>query len=490
MARRIDAYRIKRGDNLGDPELWNRRLEDIDLRIAASEEALSSLDAVASSVEQVALDRINNVITPLVIETQERLASIPDLFSASSASTVTVGLGLKSFDVDPLARDTWAVSNFLYVEAASDPDIWMTARLVGFDRSTGVIEVDVFDFNGSGSVQGWNFTVSGRRGPAGPTGATGISFRGAYSAITAYQPRDVVRYDRSSWIAKAATTGNAPPALPAVSNTWWDLLVERGADGQETGAFETEFSETVTVSPKATFTISGGYSPEASMMVFHNGVKLAEEDYTADDGETLVLDTPAEVGDIVEFKAFSVFGIGAVLQVGLNLADLDDPDTALVNLGGSTVGRDVFKAASQAAGRSALGAAASSHQHPVSDVTGLQAALDGKAASGHTHGADYVINVSTDGNYVYMGWDGSGVHLQVDSTYQGMVLHTGNFAANFALRRVAAGEVGTTLTGVAYTSPAGSFVGDIRINSSDGMFYTRSYYLQWYWEGTWYGTVS
>ena len=514
--RRIDFYRINRGDNLGDPEFWNIRLEDVDLRVGRVEDQLQDLDAIANRVEAAALTRINEVVTPLVIEAQTRLASIPSLFSATSVSTASVGFGTKSFVIDDLARDTWAVSTFLYCEATEAPGTWMLGNLISFDRQTGALQVDILDYEGSGSHSEWLFTVSGRRGPQGETGDVGMTYRGAFSLVEEYAPRDVVRYDRSSWICVAATTGIFPPTLPKTSNAFWQLLVERGADGQETGAFETEFSETVTVSPKATFMISGGYSPEASMMVFHNGVKLAEEDYTADDGETLVLDTPAEVGDIVEFKAFSVFGIGAVLQVGLNLADLDDPDTALVNLGGSTVGRDVFKAASQTAGRSALGAAASSHQHPVSDVTGLQtaldgksalghthaiadvvnlqtaldgkaasshshsigqisglqAALDGKAASGHTHGATYIIN-GWGGHYVYIGWDGSAPQLKVDSTYQGQLVHTGNFLSLFAMRRVYAGSGRSVPDGAFLTSISGSTV--------------SGYYIQYYWNGTWYG---
>lgn len=42
--------------------------------------------------------------------------------------------------------------------------------------------------------------------------------------------------------------------------------------------------------------------------------------------------------------------------------------------------------------RSDIGAAASSHTHTISDVSGLQAALDGKAASSHTHSASDITS--------------------------------------------------------------------------------------------------
>ena len=378
MARRIDAYRIKRGDNLGDPEFWNRRLEDLDLRIAANEEALSNLDAVANRVEQVALDRINNVITPLVEETQQRIASIPALFSATSASSVVLGAGEKSFIIPEGERATWAVSTFVYAEKDGDPTVWLHGNLVSFDRVGGLLVIDVSDYSGSGSHAGWVFYVSGRRGAVGAEGAPGLTFRGGYSSVTSYAKNDVVRYDRSAWVARVSTTGNAPPLLPSASNAYWELLVERGSDGQETGAFETKYSETVTGSAKTTFTIAGGYSPGASKLVFLNGALLDETAYTAANGTTVVLGSSASVGSKFEFRSFATFGVGVVPQLDLNLADLPSKDTALTNLGGTSIGRSVFKATTQAAARLAIDVPATVHGHAIGDVSGLQGSLDGK----------------------------------------------------------------------------------------------------------------
>jgi len=63
----------------------------------------------------------------------------------------------------------------------------------------------------------------------------GFVSRGAYSGATAYVKGDVVQNNGSSWVAKIATTGNAPPVLPVVSNTWWELLAAAGANGTGTG---------------------------------------------------------------------------------------------------------------------------------------------------------------------------------------------------------------------------------------------------------------
>lgn len=68
-----------------------------------------------------------------------------------------------------------------------------------------------------------------------PAGRTGINPRGDYSSVTAYDPRDMVTDNGSSWVALQATTGHAPPVLPASANAYWQLAARRGIDGTGTG---------------------------------------------------------------------------------------------------------------------------------------------------------------------------------------------------------------------------------------------------------------
>lgn len=65
----------------------------------------------------------------------------------------------------------------------------------------------------------------------GPAGPSGVTQRGSYSAATCYAARDLVQFGGSSWIAKVATTGNPPPALPAIENTQWLLFARSGTAG-------------------------------------------------------------------------------------------------------------------------------------------------------------------------------------------------------------------------------------------------------------------
>lgn len=66
-------------------------------------------------------------------------------------------------------------------------------------------------------------------------GNAGVNPRGAYASGTAYAALDMVLDNGSSWIAKGATTGNAPPVLPSTENTYWSLLAAKGSDGTGTG---------------------------------------------------------------------------------------------------------------------------------------------------------------------------------------------------------------------------------------------------------------
>lgn len=65
----------------------------------------------------------------------------------------------------------------------------------------------------------------------GPVGPAGVNQRGNYSTGTAYAIRDIVQYGGSTWIAKVATTGNAPPTLPTTENTQWLLFARSGTAG-------------------------------------------------------------------------------------------------------------------------------------------------------------------------------------------------------------------------------------------------------------------
>lgn len=153
--RRFDFLKVSRGDNLGDPEYWNRRFEDIDLRIAGAENTLQNVDAVANRVESLALDRLNSVLTPLTAEAIERLTSVSTLFEATSDSPVEIREGTRSFVIPEGKRLSFAALAYLVIFPTGDLSRYMAGRTVSYDRTTGELVVDVMRAVGEGESSDW-----------------------------------------------------------------------------------------------------------------------------------------------------------------------------------------------------------------------------------------------------------------------------------------------------------------------------------------------
>ena len=76
-------------------------------------------------------------------------------------------------------------------------------------------------------------------------------------------------------------------------------------------------SKTISVTATASqtlFTVTGGYRIN-QLGVFRNGVRLVDgSDYTARDGATVTLLSPADTGDTLEFQVFDDFRVADAIQ--------------------------------------------------------------------------------------------------------------------------------------------------------------------------------
>ncbi|QQV76533.1 hypothetical protein H5J25_13885 [Sphingomonas aliaeris] len=68
--------------------------------------------------------------------------------------------------------------------------------------------------------------------------------RGAYDNATSYGAGDLAQYEGSTWeyAADEASTGNAPPSLPATRNQYWRVFAQAGGDGQSAPLLRTQWS--------------------------------------------------------------------------------------------------------------------------------------------------------------------------------------------------------------------------------------------------------
>lgn len=95
---------------------------------------------------------------------------------------------------------------------------------------------------------------------------------------------------------------------------------------------------------------------------------------------------------------------------------LKNPNALTISLNGTSQGAyDGSAAKSFNITAASVGAAASSHSHSISNVSGLQDALNGKAASSHNHNSSYVSSLGTNGNY--LTWTKNGTTNNVTIPY-------------------------------------------------------------------------
>ncbi|PZP54326.1 MAG: hypothetical protein DI595_00050 [Agrobacterium fabrum] len=77
--------------------------------------------------------------------------------------------------------------------------------------------------------------LTGAQGIQGEIGPTGITWRSTWNGAVAYAKNDLVRSNKSAWIALRANTNVAPPVLPTTANADWELFAPAGLDGTGTG---------------------------------------------------------------------------------------------------------------------------------------------------------------------------------------------------------------------------------------------------------------
>ncbi len=86
----------------------------------------------------------------------------------------------------------------------------------------------------NGAVE--NVVMWNQQGQAGPQGAPGLTYRGAFNINTfPYNKNDVVTYQGSTYIALRTAGGFAPnnPDFNGGTNPEWSLLVPQGATGAQ-----------------------------------------------------------------------------------------------------------------------------------------------------------------------------------------------------------------------------------------------------------------
>lgn len=278
-------------------EELNRRMRLIHERLAALEVFSPEWTQEVNLLRQVALDRINQALLP-AYDAILGLAQLGVLFTTTSASDVAVGTGSKEFQIAEEKRMTFAPAANLGIRLDSAPEIAMFGRLVGYDRDTGVLVVDVTEAAGAGSHSGWTISASPPRAvdherrtdnPHGVT-KTQVGLGDVDNTSDMQKPVSIPQAEALSrkadsdavalalglkadatalaekadkaapfvTIASAATVNLGAAASPAVSVTGSTTITSFGASAPDGAEYIVKFSGALTVTHSATLILPEG----------------------------------------------------------------------------------------------------------------------------------------------------------------------------------------------------------------------------------------
>ena len=157
--RRLDQYQIKVGDDLGDPDYWNRRYEDLDLRLHGQEEIEKDWRAAVRELQENGLKRIDEAVSPLIAQLQEDL-QLGAVFIAESKSAVEVKTGPMTIGISSANKRRYSPAAYLALVTRDAPYGVMLGRLISYNRDTGTLAVDIERTFGAGDAIRTNWIIS------------------------------------------------------------------------------------------------------------------------------------------------------------------------------------------------------------------------------------------------------------------------------------------------------------------------------------------
>lgn len=138
----------------------DRMLDEVEARLQNVEVAQATVDQTMALIRDIALARINETITPLVIEVTDNIRNIANMFTATITEPHTVILGDQTFIVDDGERATFAPLDYVIIRCISDDTAAMIGAVDSYNPVTGELAVNVQIITGTGSHTDWKVAVS------------------------------------------------------------------------------------------------------------------------------------------------------------------------------------------------------------------------------------------------------------------------------------------------------------------------------------------
>jgi len=146
-------------DEAFDEKRLNAAMAVIDARLRALEPFAPSWQAVISELQAFGLKRLNDALQP-VYDQIIAISQLGVVFSASSASELTVATGAQTLVLSADDRARFAAAAYIGVMKADDASVQMSGHLVSYLRDAGVLIIDVDHVAGAGTYSDWRVSAS------------------------------------------------------------------------------------------------------------------------------------------------------------------------------------------------------------------------------------------------------------------------------------------------------------------------------------------
>lgn len=146
-------------DESFDEKRLNKAMGVLDARLRALEPFSPTWEAAVADLRQFGLARLEDALRPVYQQVTE-ISQVGAMFSASSASALTVATGLQTLLLMEADRARFAAAAYIGVMKSDDTSVQVSGRLVSYDRDTGVLIIDADRIAGSGTYAGWRVSAS------------------------------------------------------------------------------------------------------------------------------------------------------------------------------------------------------------------------------------------------------------------------------------------------------------------------------------------
>lgn len=141
-------------------DVLNAAFSNLDLRMRAFEGLNLSYQQAIDTLNQFGLQRLNDALQP-VYDALIQLGSLGAVFTTTSVTPNTIGLGTMTFTVKPEDKDRFAAASYITALESGSASASVSGALQNYNRTTGVITILVDALTGTegSSFSAWTISA-------------------------------------------------------------------------------------------------------------------------------------------------------------------------------------------------------------------------------------------------------------------------------------------------------------------------------------------